>query len=49
MFKFFRIEVFLLLLDFYATGTTLTSNVLRWVSIDTDLTLWAAIKDLKQP
>jgi hypothetical protein len=42
----------LLLLDFYASGTRVTSGGLEVVpilQIDTDLTFWPAIKDLRQP
>ena len=39
----------MLVLDFYATGTALTSDGAQHsATVDTDLTLWAAIKDLRQ-
>ena len=38
-----------LLLDFYASGSVLSSGLLNRVGVDTDLTLWVAIKDLRQP
>jgi hypothetical protein len=37
-----------LLMDFLAAGTTLTWGTNR-IIVDTDLTLWAASKDLRQP
>ncbi len=38
-----------LLMDFYASGAVLTSAPGRFILIDTDLTLWAAVKDLRIP
>lgn len=38
-----------LLMDFYAAGSRLISTMGQQVLLDTDLTLWAAVKDLRQP